>query len=321
MISVEASRRFDLAEWKGLVSSVDGNPFHMPEVLLVNSKPEDLIYLVFRKKGEVAGAAVGLSLERSLLKFLKVSKMLYLPTVPAMAEGVARDELYSALFEFARGSGYKSIEIEPRWGDDFSEHPQFRTFVERRLLEFTIDLRQGSEELLKAMHQKHRKNLRKSSENGLELTWCASLEDFLRLRDMQQSSAERSSEKGNTYGIQDEGFYVESYKRVYESGLGKVMFACKDGEPVAALAYLAVGRKAVTVRSGATPKGYETSAMYLLQHELIRQLKEDGFIELNIGGVPAAAETPGHQQHGLYNYKRYYGGKPCLRTGLKITNI
>lgn len=318
MISVEAKRSFDAAEWKALVSSVGGNPFHSPEVLLVSSKPEDLIYLVFKRNGEAVGAAVGLSLEKSLLKFLKVSKMLYLPTVPATLEGVHVDDLFDALIGFAKGSGYKTIEVEPRWGEDFSAHPKLRSFVERRLLEFTIDLRQGDEELLKAMHQKHRKNVRKSTGNGLELAWCDGLDKFLKLRDMQQSSSERSAGKGNDYGIQDEGYYIESYKKVYENGPGKVMFALKDGEIVAALAYLAFGRKAVTVRSGATQKGYETSAMYLLQHELIRLLKEEGFTELNIGGVPADAETPGHQQHGLYNYKKYYGGKPCLRTGLKI---
>ncbi|MHB9020136.1 MAG: peptidoglycan bridge formation glycyltransferase FemA/FemB family protein, partial [Minisyncoccota bacterium] len=71
-------------------------------------------------------------------------------------------------------------------------------------------------------------------------------------------------------------------------------------------------------RSGATREGYESSAMYLLQYELIRRLKEEGVKQLNIGGVPEGATDPSHPNHGLYNFKRYFGGVPFRRTSLKI---
>ena len=38
----------------------------------------------------------------------------------------------------------------------------------------------------------------------------------------------------------------------------------------------------------------------------------------NIGGVPATAREAGHPQHGLYDYKRYYGGKELMHTSPKI---
>ena len=58
--------------------------------------------------------------------------------------------------------------------------------------------------------------------------------------------------------------------------------------------------------------------MYLLQYELLRDLKQRGFEELNIGGVPLAASESGHPQHGLFDYKRYYGGKPCVRSRVTL---
>ena len=194
----------------------------------------------------------------------------------------------------------------------------FNDFIDRALIEFIVDLEKDVDDIFKSMHKKHKKNVRKALECGLKIEYDESLDAFLELRKMQQVSSEKASEKGNRYGIQDEKFYIKTYKKVYQNGIGKVLFAKKEGEYIAALAYLAFGKKAVTVRSGSTTKGYETSAMYLLQYELIKLLKAQGFGELNIGGVPAKAADPAHPQHGLYNYKRYYGGAPCLRTGIRI---
>jgi len=77
---------------------------------------------------------------------------------------------------------------------------------------------------------------------------------------------------------------------------------------------LHAGTKGVTVRSGCTPEGYESYAMYLLQTELLKRVKERGIVTLNIGGVPAAAEKPEHPQHGLYEFKQGFGGPPAIRT-------
>jgi lipid II:glycine glycyltransferase (peptidoglycan interpeptide bridge formation enzyme) len=187
--------------------------------------------------------------------------------------------------------------------------------LEYPLVEFLVDLTRGEGALLQAMHKKHRKNLRLAQESGLDVVEDATLEAFLSVREMQQSSAERSAEKGNRYGIQDERFYRESFEAIYRNGPGRVLFARKDGIAAAALAYLEFGRKAITVRSGSTPVGYETSAMYLLQFELIKRLAQRGFSELNIGGVPADAAELSHPQHGLFDYKRYYGGIPRACAG------
>lgn len=320
MVKIEIAKRVDPAEWRTLISSLNGNPFHLPEIFPSNSAADDIVYVVFRKDGQVVGAAAGLCIEKKYLKLLTVSRTLYLPTTPAVMAGCGPTsaDLLVELKNFLGPAGYKALEVEPRWGEDFSNSP-LSAYVDRRLLEFTVDLEKEEEELLKAMHQKHRKNIRKSQEAGLILDKCSSADEFLRLRDMQQSSSERAAERGNRYNVMDKDSYADTYGRIYSNGPGEVIFARSGDDYVAGLAYLAFGRNAITVRSGSTPEGYETSAMYFLQYELIKDMKRRGFKELNIGGVPAEALEPSHQQHGLYNYKKYYGGKPCLRTGLKIT--
>ncbi|MHC4180920.1 MAG: hypothetical protein ACYSWU_25770 [Planctomycetota bacterium] len=58
--------------------------------------------------------------------------------------------------------------------------------------------------------------------------------------------------------------------------------------------------------------------MYLLQFELLARLREQGVEEVNIGGVPADAANPDHPQHGLYCFKRGFGGTEHTRTAVSL---
>ena len=314
------SESYDPARWRGLIVDLSGAPFHLPEVWAVSFGQDSLRYLVWEDGGLPVAAAVGIVEKKRVLRFLPGRAVLHLPTAPVLQEGsgVLRHELYATLQKSCAEHGFREIVVDSRWGEEPDLVDQLGAPQENPLVEFLVDLNLGEEALLQAMHKKHRKNLRLAQESGLDVVENATLDSFLSVREMQQSSAERSSEKGNSYGIQDERFYRESYEAIYRNGPGRVLFALKDGQTVAALAYLEFGKKAITVRSGSTPVGYETSAMYLLQFELFRRLAQRGFLELNIGGVPSAAVESSHPQHGLYNYKRYYGGTPRPCSGFTL---
>lgn len=320
MIQIESYKTFDKTEWQKIIEELNGNALHLPEIWIVGNSPDHLVYLLFKRGQSIVGACVGLNLEKRYLRIIRGSQVLNLPTVPAFQDdnGSIKRESYQSLLHFGENAGYRTIEIEPRWGDNFSDMPAFKDFIDKSLIEFTIDLKKDIDTISKEMHKKHRKNIRRAQESNLRIEHENSLEGFLRLRKMQQASSERASEKGNKYDIQDEDLYIELFEKVYKNGVGEIIFAKKGDECMAGLAYLSFGKKAITVRSGATEKGYETSAMYLLQYELIRYLKEKDFYELNIGGVPYDATNPSHPQHGLYNFKKDFGGASNLRTGIKI---
>lgn len=319
-MNVNILESFNSLRWRELIREMNGTPFHLPEVWAVSFGQDSIRYLVWEDGGSPVGAAVGIVEKKRVLRFLPGSSSLHLPTAPVLKDGsgVLRHDLYAALQKSCVERGFKDIAVDSRWGEASELVGQLGGAQKYSLVEFLMDLTKGEEALLQAMHKKHRKNLRQSQNSGLDVVEDATLESFLSVREMQQSSAERSAEKGNMYGIQDERFYRESFETVYRDGPGRVLFALKDGQAVAALAYLEFGRKAITVRSGSTPVGYETSAMYLLQFELFRRLAQRGFLELNIGGVPAVAVESSHPQHGLYNYKRYYGGVPRFCSGFTL---
>ena len=56
----------------------------------------------------------------------------------------------------------------------------------------------------------------------------------------------------------------------------------------------------------------------LIEYSLLARAKEQGLRELNLGGVPADAEREGHPQHGLFEFKRGFGGRPWLRTAAAL---
>lgn len=319
MLTVEVRKAVPQEEWHAIITELNGTPLHLPEVMMVGRSPDEVEYFIFYEAAERIAAGFAITTTQRYLKFFKGDRRLYVPVFPAMVEqeGLAL-KVCMALRNKARIDGYRHLEIDPRWGHDFSAYTDLQPFLGHSLCEFTIDLRQRMETLLQGMHKKHRKNLRAAEHQGVAIEENNTLAAFLKLRDMQQSSSERSAERGNRYGIQDDAFFRATYEANYRHGPGRVLYARYHGEYVAALAFLTFGRKAVTVRSGSTAKGYETSAMYLLQVELFRRLQTEHCQLLNMGGVPAAAAHEGHPQHGLYDYKRNYGGDPCLRTGLEI---
>ena len=320
MLKLEQRKSVPGEEWRQLLAALESSPLHLPEVLAVGVAPADLDYFVLRSGAEVVAAGLGITSTRRRLKLFKGARELYVPVFPALAKGDGlAAEVVAALVQHARLSGYRQLEIDPRSGQDLSGLPELASRQGHSLFEFTVDLSQDLEAILRGLHKKHRKNVREAEGHGLELAEDPSLEGFLALREMQESSSERAAERGNSYGVQKEEFFRATYEATYRNGPGRVLFARKDGVAVAALAFLTYGKKAVTVRSGSTPLGYQTSAMYLLQFELFRRLQQEGCLELNIGGVPVEAAEPTHPQHGLFTYKRYYGGKQCLRTGLIIT--
>lgn len=321
MLTVQRNKIASLAEWRALLSGLQATPLHLPEVMGVGSPLDTFEQFLFYDGDLLEAAGYGLVVQQRRFKFFKGGLQLHCPVFPAMrrASGELAVEVCQALRDEARHAGYQQLEIDARWGQDFSGNAGLQPFLQGALYEFTVDLQQDWDLLVQAMHKKHRKNLRGAETYGLEVVEDSSLEAFMKLRDMQQSSSERAAEHGNRYGIQGDEFFRAVYESNYRNGPGRVLYALHQGEYVAALAFLTYDRKAVTVRSGSTPSGYQTLAMYLLQVELFRRLKSEGFQLVNIGGVPVEAAQPGHPQHGLYDYKRYYGGQQCLRTGLMMT--
>lgn len=306
-------------EWEELVCRLDGNPIHLPILVSGENERRSLRYLLFKRENLTIAIALAFINVRKRFKIIPVEKTLALPTPPAFDRNqVSSEEISGALIDFARHCRYGRLQIHPRWGLDYSCDPLLSGSISRRLTEFCIDLSQGLQPVAGSMHKSHRKNIRTAERMGIEVSREKSLEEFLQLRNLQESSSERASSRGNPYSLQSSTVYESTYAAVYKNGPGRFMLARQSGKVVAGLAYVVFGRKAITVRSGATREGYNSCAMYLIHDLLFKELIADGITDLNIGGVPAEAEDESHPQHGLFTFKKYFGGVQGLRTAIDL---
>jgi Acetyltransferase (GNAT) domain len=317
MIAVREVDVQDAEGWTGTVAACDGNPLHVPAVTASEYPGIPCRGLVFERDGRVIGCALAYFPPRRRLRFLPAGNDLELPTAVAIGPehrtSETKDALYGALLAHARDRRARLLVIRPRWGDEFSDLPRLAPFVRSGTLEFVVDLDRDEEGIRGAMHKFHRKNVRRAEREGLAVVNDPSLAGLLRLRDLQRNSADRSASRGGGFGIRTDAFFRDVHARVYSLGLGDVLFA-RDGEAeLAALAVVTAAGKGITVRSGSTPQGYERLAMYLLQDAVLRRGRERGLRELNLGGVPEGAREEGHVQHGLYQFKKGFGGRECLR--------
>ncbi|HET9234469.1 MAG TPA: peptidoglycan bridge formation glycyltransferase FemA/FemB family protein [Candidatus Eisenbacteria bacterium] len=319
MIEVEATERIEPREWEALVQDCGGHPLHFPAAHEADFDPRDRMHLVFREGPEPVACALAYRERRRRLG--RGKDVLILPTAPALRPPAteSRDPVYLRLLQFARDANCRELVIQSPWGASL-DFPPFGDHVIDRVVEFVLDLEKGGEALLAGMHRVHRKNIRRAERDGVVVRADATLEGLLALRAMQGVSAERQAKRGSGFTVRDRAYFERIHQRVYAAGHGELLLAYRGEHtaPIAGLAYLIGAGRALTVRSGSTQEGYATYAMYLLQHEVIQRCLARGISELNIGGVPQAAERDDHPQHGLYEFKKGWGGTPLPRSSVRL---
>ena len=104
-----------------------------------------------------------------------------------------------------------------------------------------------------------------------------------------------------------------------QRGCARLFVARMKGEVVAALFFAAFGGRAYSMFSGSLDSGYRVGAQSGLYWKAVETFTEEGFFELNRGGVPADAERSDHPLHGIYQFKLRLGTTPELcRSGRKV---
>lgn len=320
IIAAETMR--DDQTWARLIIACDGNPLHWGAVTAADYGEPSALRLTFSEKEETVGCALAYAQTRRRWRFISAGRDLELPTPPATAgawrgrEGTRR--IYQALLGLARERGFDRLIIHPRFGYPLEDLPGLAPFRTDSVIEFSVDLQRDWEAIQSEMHRNHRKNIRRAEREGLTVVTDNTMAGLLHLRELQVTSSRRSAERGGGFGIRDKSYFEKVYDRVYSRGLGEVLLAKSGTDVLAGLAFVATANKGMTVRSGSSQAGYERNAMYLLQDAVLKIGHARGLREMNLGGVPAAAIEQGHGQHGLYEFKRGFGGAERLLHKLEV---
>lgn len=181
------------------------------------------------------------------------------------------------------------------------------TIQPRRTILVSLD---GSEEdLLAAMKQKTRYNIRLAAKKGVAVT---STDDVKAFYEMMKTTGERDD-----FAIHSLEYYQKAYDHFAPSGKAVLLEAHLDGLPLAYLMLFLHGKRAWYFYGASDNKHRNLMPTYLLQWEAMRWAKAHGATEYDLWGIPDADEEQLEAEFtdrsdglwGVYRFKRGFGGQ------------
>ena len=255
--------------------------------------------------------------------------ILYVPKGPTFdyGDGAVRGEILAALETIAREEKAILIKIDPEvaagWGVDpiepspvgeefvadlaargwlySNEQIQFKNTVE-------MDLTLSEEALLAAMKPKTRYNIRLATRKGIVVR-DGSPADFELMGEMYRETAVRDN-----FGIRPLAYYLDAWNSFYEAGMGHLLIAEYEGEPIAAVFLIQNGERAIYMYGASTHKERNRMPNYLLQWEAIRWSKARGCRVYDFWGAPTEF-AEGDQLWGVWRFKKGFNARVVRHIG------
>lgn len=257
--------------------------------------------------------------------------MLYVPKGPLLrdwSDVELRARVLADLADFARAEGAFFIKIDPDVNLGFglpekkNEEPTGISFAnelkqagwrfsnEQVQMRNTmlIDLHKSEDELLGAMKQKTRYNLRLAERKGVKIRHGGP-QDFSMLYRMYAETSVRDG-----FVIRSEAYYRAVWERFSAAGMLTPLIADVDGEPVAGLMLFIFGRQSWYLYGMSRDKAREWMPNYLLQWDAIKTSKLAGCVTYDLWGAPDEFNE-GDPMWGVYRFKVGLGAYEARRIG------
>ena len=173
-----------------------------------------------------------------------------------------------------------------------------------------VDLRPPEEDILMAMKQKTRYNIRLSRRKGVEVRQ-GTMEDIPVFNGLIQVTAQRDD-----FGVHDPAYYKTAFE-VFSPDNVAMFIAEYEGRPLAAIMVFAVGDTAAYLYGASSNEERQRMPTYAVQWEAMRWAKARGCTEYDLWGVPdyPKEELEDHFTDrsdglwGVYRFKRGFGGE------------
>jgi peptidoglycan pentaglycine glycine transferase (the first glycine) len=259
--------------------------------------------------------------------------MFYAPKGPTLldwSDDALRARVLNDLREYASGEGAFLIKIDPdvSYGTGLPgeanavEDPTGSAFVDqlkRAGWHFSneqvqmrntmlIDLRKSEEELLAAMKQKTRYNLRLAGKKGVVIR-RGTPDDFPLLYRMYAETSVRDG-----FVVRSEAYYRAVWDRFYEAGMLIPLIADVEGESVSGLMLFIFGKQSWYIYGMSRDRFRDWMPNYLLQWEAIKVSKEAGCESYDLWGAPDEFNEQ-DSMWGVYRFKVGLGAYEARRIG------
>jgi len=194
-----------------------------------------------------------------------------------------------------------TAELRQRGWRFAADQPQFRNTVE-------LDLTLSEEALLMGMHQKTRYNIRLAGRKGITIR-AGEAGDFPLMGEMYAETAVRDQ-----FTIRPLPYYYDAWQSMLDAGMGQLLIAEYDGEPVGAVFLVRFGRRAIYMYGASTQKERKRMPNYLLQWEAIRWAKAQGCAVYDFWGAPDQF-VEADRMWGVWRFKKGFNGEVVRHIG------
>jgi lipid II:glycine glycyltransferase (peptidoglycan interpeptide bridge formation enzyme) len=182
-------------------------------------------------------------------------------------------------------------------------------FLARRYWEFRLDLADSEDALWDKMEYKRHKNIRKAARSGVILEDHNDEEGIAALRQLQGDSSQRIMARGGVDIRQKDLATVDPISVLLNAGLGRIVCAKVEGQVVSAGLFTYFNGIVYHTLSGHSELALRTQSPTYLLWETMKRYKAEGARWFNFGGCAVEAEKEGHSEHGVYSYKKDFGGE------------
>ena len=314
-IDVEFAACVDRDDWDAAIRGMGGTVFHSSAwadysvAICPGATP---LYMIFRAAdGSPVARALGFvqRSQRSVLRSLTAS--MWLDAHPVLGDNASVDveSVLRALAVSAR-EHVQAVELRinsfacPGNGASLARSG----FSLSKRLEFCLDLRRTEEELWKGLISKRRTDIRKAEKRAIEcvtLTEASGVESFRRL---QGESSARIMQRGGPDIRFNATGKVDPVTTLLASGAGTLVGARYDQEIVSAVLLTVFNGISYLVLAGHARAGMEAQAPTYLLWRTLCDLRSKGVTQFNLGGCSSDAVNKESPEHGVYRYKRVFGG-------------
>lgn len=304
----------DPAEWNATAARLGGNLFHTyqyGQTLYTSQQSWPFFARWFDATGACVGCCLGATQGPRRWPLSILFRQAHLSAFPACVDVSMRPALVLSLTRALAARRVMALTVDSygaaNW--DSSELPPA---AEIPRAEFCLSLAPPLEELWSNLAATRRTKINRAGRAGLELSTSRTEGDLRQLCALIGSSSDRQREyHGQPFETPGTTKITQLARQLVEPGLATIYMARKDGGVLAGSLIGCWNGQAYNMLAGSSPDGFKLSAATWLTWEILKDLKAAGVREYNLGGVAVGGDVASHAGHGLYEFKRQFGG--CLR--------
>ncbi|MBE6903568.1 MAG: peptidoglycan bridge formation glycyltransferase FemA/FemB family protein [Ruminococcaceae bacterium] len=244
--------------------------------------------------------------------------MLFCPRGPVFDHNNLKsfNELLDGAFELADKYKAYGLRIDPtvlRSNKAFENEVKKRggdiLFVDDREIDtspshvvYTLDLKNRSEqEIFDSFESRYRYKIRRSEKRGIELK-VGKKEDLPEFHQLLVKTTQRKNFNGRPLAYFQKLFDTLDEKNVH------LLMAYFEGELVGAALLLCYATTAIYLYGASSEKHREVMPNHLIQWNMIKWAKEQGFDTYSFGGIPGYNDEK-NSAYGIYRFKKGFNGE------------